>query len=148
MIHKLYLDTCSIQRPLDTQNQTRIRLEAEAVLAVLAKVQIGEIDLVSSTVLEMEILRNPLPIRREQGEQVISQAAEIVVVDQQIEERATFISKFGVKAMDALHLACAEAGEVDYFCTCDDRFLRGAKTVDNLKIEVVSPLELMEVIEL
>ncbi|MCB0099092.1 MAG: hypothetical protein KDE46_25335, partial [Caldilineaceae bacterium] len=32
----------------------------------------------------------------------------------------------------------------DYFCTCDDRLLRRAKTVSNLNIVVVTPLELVE----
>jgi len=32
---KLYLDTCCLQRPLDDQRQARIRLEAEAILALL-----------------------------------------------------------------------------------------------------------------
>ena len=31
----VYLDTCSLQRPLDDQTQIRIRLEAEAVLAII-----------------------------------------------------------------------------------------------------------------
>jgi hypothetical protein len=33
---KVYLDLCAIQRPLDTLNQVRIVLEAEAVLGILA----------------------------------------------------------------------------------------------------------------
>jgi len=32
---KLYLDTCCLQRPLDDQRQARIRLETEAILALL-----------------------------------------------------------------------------------------------------------------
>lgn len=64
---KVYLDTCSIQRLLDTLSQTRIRLEAEAVLGVLERVEAGEVALVSSTVLEMETARNPLIVRREHG---------------------------------------------------------------------------------
>ena len=33
---RIYLDTCSLQRPLDDRHQVRIALEAEAVLAILA----------------------------------------------------------------------------------------------------------------
>ena len=33
---KVYLDLCAIQRPLDTPNQVRIVLEAEAVLGILS----------------------------------------------------------------------------------------------------------------
>jgi predicted nucleic acid-binding protein len=145
---KLYLDTCSIQRPLDTLNQTRLRLEAEAILGVLAQIEEDQIELVSSTVLELEVLRNPFPVRREHGEQVLAQATAIIVVDDQIEQRASYFVREGIKSMDALHLAAAEAAQVDYFCTCDDRFLRKAKNILQLGVTAVSPLELIEVLEL
>jgi hypothetical protein len=32
---RIYLDLCSIQRPMDDHAQDRIRLEAEAVLGIL-----------------------------------------------------------------------------------------------------------------
>lgn len=144
---KVYLDTCSIQRPLDTLSQTRIRLEAEAVLGVLERVEAGEVELISSTVLELETARNPLMVRREHGEQVLSRAVSVVFVDEQIATRANAFVEHGIKATDALHLAVAEAARADYFCTCDDRFLRRALTIDDLQIAVVSPLELIEKIE-
>ena len=144
---KIYLDTCSVQRPLDTLSQTRLRLEAEAILGVLAQVKAGNVELVSSTVLELETQRNPLVIRREHGEQILAQATTIVIVNEQIEQRSRHFVQIGIKIMDALHLAAAEAAGADYFCTCDDRFLRRAKTVIGLQTSVVSPLELIEVIE-
>jgi len=144
---KIYLDTCSIQRPLDTLNQTRVRLEAEAILGVLAYVTAGIVELASSTVLEVETQRNPVAVRREQGEQVLAQAKTIIIVDEQIEKRAATFVQSGVKALDAIHLAAAEAAQADYFCTCDDRFLRRAKNISGLRTTVVSPLELIEVIE-
>jgi predicted nucleic acid-binding protein len=53
-----------------------------------------------------------------------------------------------MKALDALHLACAESANAAYFCTCDDKFLKKAKAVKELKTSVVSPLELVEVLEI
>ena len=50
--------------------------------------------------------------------------------------------------MDALHLASAEIGNADYFCTCDDKFLKKIKKITDLKIQVGTPLELIEEIEL
>lgn len=145
---KLYLDTCSIQRPLDTLLQIRIRLEAEAILGLLAQVSKGKIELISSTVLELEIMRNPLAMRREHGEQVLALATTIVIVDEFIEQRATKFAQLGVKMMDALHLAVAEVANAEYFCTCDDRFLRRAKTLPNLRTKIVAPLQLIEEIDL
>ena len=97
--------------------------------------------------VELETQRNPLVIRREHGEQILAQAASIVIVDEQIEQRARYFVQVGIRIMDALHLAGAEAAGADYFCTCDDRFLRRAKTIAYLKTRVVSPLELIEAIE-
>jgi len=49
----------------------------------------------------------------------------------------------GLKPLDALHLASASTANADYFCTCDDKFLRKAKTLDWLDTTVVSPAELV-----
>jgi predicted nucleic acid-binding protein len=31
---------------------------------------------------------------------------------------------YGIKPLDALHLASAESGKADYFCTCDDKIIK------------------------
>lgn len=56
---RLYLDNCCLQRPPDDQTQPRIRVETEAVFAVLATVQAGEQSLLSSEALEYEVSRIP-----------------------------------------------------------------------------------------
>gem|GEM_PF-6101406 len=38
---RIYLNCCCLQRPLDDQTQPRIKVEAEAVLAILAAVNSG-----------------------------------------------------------------------------------------------------------
>ena len=54
---------------------------------------------------------------------------------------------FGIKPLDALHLALAETGSADYFCSCDDRLLQNAKKVEDLMVKVVNPVELVQEIE-
>jgi predicted nucleic acid-binding protein len=49
--------------------------------------------------------------------------------------------------MDALHLALAELGKAEYFCTCDDRLLRRSRKSAGVGVKVVSPLELVQEIE-
>ena len=49
----------------------------------------------------------------------------------------------GIKPLDALHLASAVVARADYFCTCDDRFLKQAKAADTGQTKVVSPLALI-----
>jgi len=50
--------------------------------------------------------------------------------------------------MDSLHLSSAIEAKADYFCTCDDRFLKRAKRLDTMPTEVFSPLELALEIDL
>ena len=144
---KVYLDTCSIQRPLDSKTQIRIILEAEAVLGIIALCETGQLELISSEALLFEVRRNPHSIRREFGLELLSKALEFVRLDEQIEKRAKAFTKAGIKPLDALHLASAEAVEADYFCTCDDRFLKKAQAIRDLKMKAVSPLEMIEAIE-
>ncbi len=52
---KIYLDTCCLNRPFDDQTQERIRLESEAVLAIISRIEKGEWDWIGSDVLMDEI---------------------------------------------------------------------------------------------
>jgi predicted nucleic acid-binding protein len=140
----VYLDTCSIQRPLDSKTQIRIALEAEAVLGILSLVETNRIDLFSSAILEFEISRNSNQIRKEYGLEVLSKAKGFVDINPKIEKRSEEFGKFGIFPLDAIHLACAEEAHVDYFCTCDDDLLMRAKRIRDLKVKVVSPLDLVK----
>jgi len=144
---KIYLDTCSLQRPLDSKTQIRIILEAEAILGIINLCEVGEIELLSSEVLLYEVNRNPKPIRREFALEVLSKASKFLKLNNSIEQRARNFGEIGIKALDALHLASAEEAEADYFCTCDDQFLKKAKTISDLRLKIVSPIELIEVLE-
>ncbi|RMF02740.1 MAG: nucleic acid-binding protein [Chloroflexi bacterium] len=139
---KIYLDTCSIQRPLDSKTQIRIIMEAEAIPGILALCETGQLELVSSEALQYEVQQTPHPIRRDFGLEVLSKAASVVTLNETVENRARAFGQIGLKALDALHVASAEA---DFFCTCDDRVLKKAKNIDDLSVPVVSPLELIEV---
>lgn len=144
---KVYLDTCSLQRPLDDKSQLRIRLESEAVLSVLDLAKVGRIQLFSSDVLLFEIRRNPLRIRRDFALETLAGFSGFVSLSRAIESRAKALCQAGIKTLDSLHLASAEVGGLDYFCTCDDSFLKKAKREAKGGIEVVSPLEFVEELE-
>jgi len=140
---RIYLDMCSIQRPLDTKIQPRIAVEAEAILGVLALCEAGQVELLSSATLVFELERNPHPVRKEYALKVLAKATVFIATDSQLEEHARMFQTEGIKPVDALHLASAVAAKADYFCTCDDRFLKRAKAVDTEQTKVVSPLELI-----
>ncbi|MBK5938298.1 PIN domain-containing protein [Halochromatium roseum] len=140
---RIYLDSCSLQRPLDDQTQPRIRVETEAVLAILAAVQAGEIVLLNSEALEYEMGRIPSEQRRNEVEAILCLAQERVELTGQAESLAEVLESVGIRPMDAVHLAVASTTKVDYFATCDDQLLRKAKAVSGLECEVVSVLALV-----
>lgn len=139
---KIYFDTCSLHRPLDNKAQLRIALEAEAVLGLLAQCEEGTMTLVSSEVLSLEVDRNQQPQKKAYVSSILAQAQSVITVNDEIEQRAKVLVKRGFKAFDALHIASAESGAVDYFCTCDDRLLMKARQQPDLFVKVLSPLEL------
>jgi len=143
----VYLDMCAIQRPLDTKNQVRIAVDAEAVLGIIALCESGALELVSSDALVFELGRNPNPIRRQYAEEVLSLAKSFIDINESLERRADALSAMGVKPLDALHLAAAEEAQADYFCTCDDRLLKKAQSLKDLRTRVVTPVELIEEIQ-
>jgi predicted nucleic acid-binding protein len=140
---QIYLDMCSIQRPLDTKTQLRIAVEAEAILGIIALCESGQVDLMASDALVFETDQNPHPVRKRHALEVLAKATVFVQTDQRVEERARAFQALGLKPLDALHLASAVEAQADYFCTCDDRLLRRAHTADTLHTKVVSPLELI-----
>jgi len=144
---KIYLDLCAIQRPLDTPDQVRIILESEAVLGIIAFCDDGQIELLSSEALLYEGEQSSLPTRKEHTLAILEKAKSIINVAKKETLRAEKIMSFGLKPLDALHLALAETGKADYFCTCDDKLLRNAKKVGDLMVKVINPVDLIQEIE-
>ena len=143
----VYLDTCAIQRPLDTRSHVRISIEAEAVIGIISACEAGSIRLVSSEALEFEVSRTPVPARREYAREVLRLASAHVKLDSSILAHARRLTNQGIKPLDALHLACADASGARSLCTCDDRFLRKAQAVRDLTVTVVNPVDLIGAVE-
>ena len=139
---KVYLDTCTLHRPVDDKTELRVRMESEAILEILALCEAGTLTLVSSDVLEFEVGHNPHPQRRAFVSAVVERAAVTIALSDAIERRAEKLVECGFKPLDALHIASAETEQVDYFCSCDDRLLSKARGQQDLGVKVVSPLEL------
>jgi predicted nucleic acid-binding protein len=138
---KLYLDTSVYNRPFDNQTQPRIWLETLALGLILQLVEAGEAILVNSSVLEFENSRNPLSLRREWMERCLNLTKEYQRVDNSVQARATELEKQGVSAIDALHVATAEAANVDYFIACDDRLL---KKGEQFKVKSMNPVDFVQ----
>lgn len=137
----IYLDVCCLNRPFDDQNQTRIRLEAEAILMIVARCETGDWEWIRSSVTDFEIDQTPDPERRRRVKSLASHARRSVAVAQSETERAQQLESWGVSAFDALHPAAAESGGADIFLTTDDTVLRRSTArSQDLRVRVENPL--------
>jgi hypothetical protein len=93
---RVYLDNCCLQRPLDDQTQPRIKVETEAVLAILASTRAGDLVLLGSEALDFEIGRIPDMQRRSEAMAVLALAAEHLRVSDESQALAEALAKRGV----------------------------------------------------
>jgi len=140
---RIYLDTCCLQRPLDDQTQPRIRVETEAMFAVLASVQQGTVFLLTSEALEFEISRTPDEQRRREAKAILTLASERLTLSDSSETLAESFTQAGLSAIDALHVALASTAGADYFVTTDDKLLQRAKLLPHLNVTPISLLGLV-----
>ncbi|NOZ48422.1 MAG: type II toxin-antitoxin system VapC family toxin [Chloroflexi bacterium] len=130
----IYLDNCCFNRPFDDQSLLRIHLESEAKLSIQEDILAGFHRLIWSYILDYENSQNPFRERREQIARWRKYAVKDVEENEKIIKLATMINRYGIKKLDALHIACAINAEADYFLTTDDGILKKASTVKDIKI--------------
>ncbi len=138
-ITRIYLDTCSFNRPFDDQIQLNIKFEAEAKIYIQELIKEGRLELVWSYILEYENSVNPFPIRRIAIEKWKTIANIHVFETNMILSIANKISNLGIKPKDALHLACAIESKAKYFITTDKKILNKMKGYS--KIFVINPVD-------
>jgi hypothetical protein len=137
---RVYLDMCSLKRPFDDQRQQRVREEAAAVAAIIARAETGDIALVRSAAHLVENDANPREDRRLAAALWIDGAAVDVPLDPGVEGRTGDLVGLGFLPLDALHLAFAERSGARWFVTCDDQLLkRAGRLGDSLRTVVVAP---------
>ncbi len=120
-IYKIYLDVCCLNRSLDNLEQSRIRLEAEAVTEIIQNCEDGKWILMNSDIIEFEVSQHSDSSKQEQVRSILSVANIYIQSTENIELRAEELMKLNFKFQDALHLAFAEVGNANIFLTTDDR---------------------------
>ena len=142
---KVYLDTCCLNRPFDDQTQMRIRLEAEAVLAILARIENGDWVWIGSEVLKDEIEQTPDTQKLGRVKLLSGFIQESIEIGEKEINRAMKLQKEGFQVFDSLHIACAESAQVDVFLSTDDGLLKLAKRMSKrLNVRIENPLVWVE----
>ncbi|WP_199328191.1 type II toxin-antitoxin system VapC family toxin [Cylindrospermum sp. FACHB-282] len=142
---RVYLDTSVYNRPFDDQTQAKVFLETQAVLIILQMVEDKDIELVSSPILEYENSRNSQILQQYSMNRYLKMATLTQPKTTTVQERAEKLEMDGIKALDALHVACAEMSKCDYFITCDKRLINRCQTLAIVK--TVNPIDFILEVE-
>ena len=141
--HKLYLDICCYNRPFDDQTQINIRLETEAKLHIQAEIRADEYSSVWSYMHDLENYANPYEEKRNAIAPWKDIAVEYCPSSDDILSTGQRIMGHGIKAKDALHLACAIESGCDYFVTTDKGLTN--RNVNN--IIIINPIDFVREME-
>jgi len=79
--------------------------------------------------------------------EILKDLNPFVELTDEVKEQSIGYRDIGIKPLDAFHLASAVVAEADYFCSCDDKFIKKAKKANTKTPHVVSQKELVNHIE-
>jgi hypothetical protein len=146
---RIYLDTCCLNRPFDDQTQTRVRLEAEAVVLILDRIEQDDNWIwIGSDVLDFETSRISDGERRRRIEAMLQFVDDVQLSDSSTTVRAQELQAVGFHAIDALHVASAEQSNCEIVLTTDDRMLGAARrNVDQIQVRIENPIDWLREVE-
>ncbi|MBD3315195.1 MAG: hypothetical protein GF344_05365 [Chitinivibrionales bacterium] len=126
----IYIEASALGRPYDDQSVLRNQMETTALVMIITLVKKGKYTLYYSPIHLIEIERNSIEAEKIEILRFLysygKNIGEIVNYDA-VERRAFELVEHRVGYADALHLANAEALDVN-FITCDDGLLRKCRT--------------------
>lgn len=138
---RVYLDNCCFNRPFDDQSSLTIRLETEAKLHVQDLIRMGQLALGWSYILDYENAANPYDERRQEIQQWETLAeASTPETPEILTDMNRFIA-FGLKPVDALHIACAMSLQCDVFLTVDKGIHKKKRNIHGIRI--LNPIDFM-----
>ncbi len=144
---KLYLDNCCYNRPFDDLTNQKNYIESQAIIVILDLYKKDKLDIYKSKILDYEINQMKSITKKSKILDVYSSIqSNYIDTTNEIIDRAEELKKYNIKEKDALHIAYAEYGNLDYFITVDKILINATSKVKDLKIKVTNPIEfIMEV---
>jgi hypothetical protein len=140
---KVYLDHCAYNRPFDDQNNIKNQLETSAKLHIQDQIRQGKYDLVWSYMSDFENDNNP-NIENKESIQIWEGISKYKCKSSEnILKRGGEIAEKGIRANDALHIACAIESQCEYFITTDTGLTN--KKIEN--ITIINPIDFVREME-
>ena len=139
---RIYLDNCCLNRPYDDQTHETIRLETGAKLYVQNEIRRGEIELAWSFMIDFENSENPNVDEKEMiAEWKHLAKIHVAAADSILRKGRELESTFGIRAKDALHVACAMDGRCGHFLTTDKQLLRKFAGNQLYGLRILNPIQ-------
>ena len=138
---KLYLDNSFLNRPFDDPLAGMNRKEGEVLFDIIRLSKEGKVQLVNSAMIEVENAENQITARKSFFDSVMNLADTYQSLSDSIVQRAqTIVQEYQLQPLDAVHLASAEAAQVDFFITCDYTVLKRYGGT----LHIVTPLQFQQ----
>jgi predicted nucleic acid-binding protein len=138
---KLYLDSSFLNRPFDDPLAGMNRKEGEVLFDIIRLSREGKIQLVHSAMIDVENAANEITARKSFLDSVMHLADTYQNLSDSIVQHAqTIVQEYQLQPLDAVHLASAEATQVDFFITCDYTVLKHYRGT----LHIVTPLQFQQ----
>ena len=116
-------------------------METDAIFAVFSRLESGEWQWISSSVVDDELDRIKDRNRRRKISELESYISDRVFIELTDLPRINRLHDLGFKLFDAMHITCAEKGAAKILLTTDDKLESRAERVSEiLDVRVVNPL--------
>lgn len=127
---KIYLDNCCYNRILDDRSYSQIYYERNSILLVLELSEKSVVQIVGSEMLKREMEDTKDIYKRSILQMMYGLCAEEIKITSAILDRAEEIRHCSnIRFKDSIHLACAEAAEVDALLTTDKKFMNNSSRI-------------------
>jgi predicted nucleic acid-binding protein len=138
---KLYLDNSFLNRPFDDPLAGMNSKEGAVLYDIIRLTKEGKVQLVNSTIVEVENTANEIAARKTFVASVMHLSASYQKLNDSIVDRAEkIVREYQLQPLDAVHLATAEAAQVDFFITCDYTVLKHYRGT----LHIVTPLQFQQ----
>ena len=107
----------------------------------MALVSSGDIKTINSFALEYENVKNSKLENKMIVSDMLQLASRFVKHSESIQKQAENFELPGMMGIDALHLACADHVDADFFITCDDNLIKRAQRTGKINVKIISILE-------
>jgi predicted nucleic acid-binding protein len=138
---KLYLDNSFLNRPFDDPLVGMNQDEGSVLFDIIQLAKEGRVQLVRSAMIEVENAANEIAARKSFVDSVMNLAAIYQNLNDNIVRRAqAIVHEYRLQPLDAVHIASAEAAQVDFFITCDYTVLKRYQG----SLHIVTPLQFQQ----